>query len=215
MPIFANRLKRFKAGISLKAQLTESRLNKILETIESNQILPGKGYRISKTPSGTVLNVQSRSRSSASENFPWKITGLGSEEAEDGWQVTMLPGTINNQLPTNIREPIDWDGPTSGDTFVILNCSVNGQGVESSVVEVSDTAPPTLPFVKGTLDAEVKILLAIIQGTTVYHLYKEIFSLYPRFVMETEKEEILIGEYPFDRWYTWEPSISATNYVEY
>lgn len=150
MSSFFEKLKRFRAGESLANQLRARRLNVILDVIERNQLVPGRGYRIQKTNSGTVLTIEGGGGGSAQPPSALQITrtqqpGNTDESTEDRFYITW--GTINNLIPDNIHSGFDM--PANGSSaWVYLRANLSEASpyyVQSATIQVesSQTSGPS------------------------------------------------------------------------
>lgn len=140
------KLDRFKPGIDLRKQLTAARMNRILDALESLQLGSGKGYRVTRTPSGTVLGID----------------GLGTG-------VSARPG-----LPLQItrKAPAGWDpiaNPLADNDFFISWGLVNGVEV-SNIGSKFTVSATTYFFLKITIDEDdpdTVTAVEILTGATI------------------------------------------------
>lgn len=147
MSSFFEKLKRFRAGESLADQLRARRLNLILDVIERNQLVPGRGYRIQKTNSGTVLTIEGGGVSSPQAiDHPWKPypapwLGAGSAPGNWGLSVRLIPGTVQGRLPGNWDDVFALAADATGG-WVWVKVTVDQEGVATAAeIEQGDTPP--------------------------------------------------------------------------
>tara|TARA_R100000027_G_scaffold54802_4_gene43947 strand:+ start:35999 stop:36562 length:564 start_codon:yes stop_codon:yes gene_type:complete len=174
MSAFFTRLQRFISGKSLRAQLTASRLNTLIDTVERNQLQPGKGYRVTKTASGTVLEIPKGNQTSK-EKEPFQILRNSANT------IRILPGQLNSITPTIDGDPITDDpAPTIEITEtqeVVLKLTIDEDGVATNVEIVTtdtDDYTPTeeigyLPL--GLVTIEDNVIASITQYRTKSHYF--------------------------------------------
>lgn len=93
-----NKLPTFRAGDSLANQLTETTLTQLVEYVRSNTPTAGKGTRVRRTASGSIIEATEKAKSFP--RFQWTSTGsigsntyaeviIASAELSDGTPVAV------------------------------------------------------------------------------------------------------------------------------
>lgn len=166
-------LKRFEAGKTLESQLTESRLNAIVDAINANQLQQGVGIRISRNNGGATISVvQDRIALDVRPFTPY----LKSEE-EGFYQIRVYDGFVyectiageqafKEYTPDGIKdgdEPIWHDIQIGQALYCTCNIGIGGTIQDNPVIEVMDD------------DAEgehYKPAIGDFSGTSGTHRYK-------------------------------------------
>jgi hypothetical protein len=137
--------------------------------------------------------------------YPFQIS---IKNIDGGYQASLYPGTLNQQVPTNMFNTIDVSGGTS---YVILTGSVDGYSVSSSTWSITNTAPTPQTANYLSPSTSFEILIGIIIQTTsgdnvsnkIYQITQTNFTAQPEeWVRETAADPQPFG-LPYDIYYYW------------
>jgi len=130
------RLPRFKANTPILDQLTETRLNKLLDYIESLELQQSPSVRVTRTPGGTIAEVKRPNSSSIDHPFRVLYSGSGTTTAS----ITVRIGVL--YVSDNPIEITISGNPLSTDTAEnVLEIDANTAGYVGLLLTVDDTDP--------------------------------------------------------------------------
>jgi hypothetical protein len=202
-------IREFRPRQPLDRQLSSDTLNRILRELESLRITRVVNGTFKKLPGGTEIVVGSqRGASSITESHPFKISSRKDPENENGYLVSVVPGTLNDLLPTNMftdgkltEFPVDSDSVS----YVKLVGETDGthQFVSCEIVVDDEQAQPQVPtaFV---LPTNPEFLLGVVFNGAAYNTIDDSLVLSGQVQLTTDRAAApLPGELPYVSWYVW------------
>lgn len=146
-----NELTPVQAGDNVLSVARASRINAMQDLLRAiargDNIIEGKGIRISTEPGGVIIEGRARSQTGESlPDHPWKPYVV------DGLDVKLIPGTVNNRLPGNWNATFSLSSSQSS-YWVWLEATINQRGdVSSCSIETGAAIPtPAAPGNDGTI----------------------------------------------------------------
>lgn len=118
-----------------------------------------------------------------------------------GSDVILNPGLVNGIVLTDTQ----LNNRSGTNNFVVLDITVNSNGVSSVSASVDTSAPNGIDFVKNGVNTSFKYPIAIVDNDRLVAqlVFTNLFFT-PRIAYEEPKSSINVGEYPNDIYYSWQ-----------
>lgn len=163
------------------------------------KIVPGPGVQSIGLGRAGVALIGSRKARSATTSYPFDVTVSGSSDPRD---VTLIPGVVNNLMPTNMFSTLSVD-PT-GTWYVVLTVTFAAAQVTSSLLSISATPPAASDVTEATPPASFDILLAVIVDATVFQIRHGNITVTPAEAFRTDRDSPANpGQLPYVSWWQW------------
>jgi len=134
-------------------------------------------------------------RSAATAPSPWAATVSGTT-------LTLLPGTINSVVPSNIFAEFTITG--SGIEFVVVTLSITSDSPNSALISIESTPPIPSLTTEGSVPAEAKDVVAIVNDGVVYQIRNTNIYAQSYEVFRNPVAAPVYGELNYVPWYRWE-----------
>lgn len=126
---------------------------------------------------------------------PWAATVSGTT-------LTLLPGTINSVVPSNIFAEFTITG--SGIEFVVVTLSITSDSPNSALISIESTPPIPSLTTEGSVPAEAKDVVAIVNDGVVYQIRNTNIYAQSYEVFRNPVAAPVYGELNYVPWYRWE-----------
>ena len=125
---------------------------------------------------------------------PFQIISVGDDVILNG-------GLVNGIVLTDTS----LNNRSGTDNFVVLEITVNSNGVSSISASVDSSAPDGIDFVKNGVNTSFKYPIAIVDEDRLVSqlVFSNLFFI-PRIAYEEPKAQVSVGEYPNDIYYSWQ-----------
>lgn len=185
---------------------SSERLNAIQDAIRllarGDNIVSGGGVHRTAGDGYVVLRSIARPRSSISNDFPWRITADGNDQ--EGWWVTVAPGTISNLLAINALDKIFISNDPETTWYIKLHCLTNG-ALPTVVTIMSDTIPVDNAnnAMQNTPPPDFYVILGVVKALEVYQvIFTNLIGTADIAFLESRPPPSP-GEEPYLRWWYW------------
>lgn len=136
---------------------------------------------------------------SGSVDYPWDLT-----VSEDGGitDVTILPGTINHIVPSNMFQTIST--ATADTLFVKLQCNTDGKVITNVVIQINNIpAIPQIPT-NSILPSYFEYTVGVISGNIGYNIARKFLTATGSRLFLTDKDPpAQPGEMAFEEYLVW------------
>jgi len=120
-------------------------------------------------------------------------------------KITIQPGTINGLLALPLNE-IDHT-KTENLRYLVIDIDMDASSGPTSATYAVDTeAPDAIEWNKDSIASSIKLLIAVIENSTIYQITTGNKLITRDAVHEVPKTSVSVGEYPNDIYYTWKVS---------
>ena len=190
----------FKPARRIETELTVSRMEALRQAASRAQP-PDKviGGTIVGSPSGWTLEIPQSTGGSSAVASPFEVLNVSEEK------ITIQPGTINGLLALPLNE-IDHT-QTDDLRYLVIDINMDADSGPTSVTyNVDNDAPDAIEWSKESIPSSIKILIAVIEGSTVYQINTGNKLITRDAVHQVPKASVSVGEYPNDIYYTWKVS---------
>jgi hypothetical protein len=196
---------RFQSARPLLQEITAERLNAILQEIQRNKPLPGRGITTRQEGGGVRVDLAATQRGSiAAQTFgPWDLIARPDPESESEtppYLVTVQPGTLSGFLPTN------WDDEftvaATGLHYAKAVVATDGKDITSVTLEIDTTAPvPQTPTVYA-VESSIDVLFGMfVEGQAFRTIPAGNMQRSPVVWFSAPRQDSLPGESQFDEYF--------------
>jgi len=134
---------------------------------------------------------------------PFKITSVLNSSDPPTYTISVNAGTINGIIASNWND--DFIRNDQNPVYVVLSVFTDGRSVDSSVLSLDSSPPPTTSSAqKWNLSGSFQVLIGAVAGTIVKQVVFNNLSASGKKVLTTEKLALNMNELPYDNWYAWE-----------
>lgn len=133
--------------MTAKGLVPLAKWNGLIDAVRASRIVSVVGGKLQSTPLGTTIVIDGAGGAATAEDpHPWKPYNA------NGLDVRVMPGTLNNILPTNWNDDLTLSANQTGG-WVWLEATINQRGdVSSCVMATGSTVPtPDAPGNDGTI----------------------------------------------------------------
>ena len=179
--------------------LDTEKANELIDAVNALMSSRGVGGIVVKADqSGSLLISPKGAEGVPVKYHPFEVISVSEES------VAINPGLVNGFLPTNVR--VDNN---TGTSYLCLEITGDTTGI-TSINLVNETSPPDgIPFEENGIETSFKYLIAIVNETSVVsQIVKSNLFFRVAIAAEIPKNEVELGEYPNDIYYTWEQTLS-------
>lgn len=136
----------------------------------------------------------------AATNQPFDIALT--EVASPDYHITLIPGGINQLVPTNMLAVTDYDNTTT--RFVSLDVTTDGRKVTSSVITIGAAAPAQgIGAAQAIGPTSFSMLIGVVALGTIYQIWRGMMLATLTQSHLEDRDPPVIGMSPIIRWYTW------------
>ena len=191
----------FKPAERIEDELTVDRMEALRKAANRAQP-PDKiiGGTIVGSANGWTLEIPtSTSGGTTTVRSPFEVISVGEEK------ITIQPGTINGLLALPLNE-IDHT-KTENLRYLVIDIDMDASSGPTSATYAVDTeAPDAIEWNKDSIASSIKLLIAVIENSTIYQITTGNKLITRDAVHEVPKTSVSVGEYPNDIYYTWKVS---------
>jgi hypothetical protein len=191
--------------------LTPAEWNGVAKVIEDNfrevALQPGVGYTLKNSPGGSSLYIAPGAGSQKKQRQPLDIMLEGDPSNPAGYLASIVPGTINGILPSNITNGGNLAKFAISDafTYFTLHLVSNGKVLTAASIQTSTTAPDPPTYSVNAAPATYDYLF----GVTYKGAVQRIIglgspTLTPTIVQIVPKSSATPGMRSFDNYYLWQ-----------
>jgi hypothetical protein len=194
----------FKVGQDVRDM--RDQLNRMRRAIKAVQPCDSADIKSTCTERGTTWRLAKKifAGGSSPEECPFDITIT--ETAGPVFTASFRPGTINQLLPSNYLTGVTV--PETGTRYLVLSCTTSNGQITAAAFAADTTAPDSIVPVAGTPPLGFKVLI----GVVIDHVATKVWGcgniqVIPLEAFRLDKVSPLVGQLPYDVYYTWEFSL--------
>lgn len=162
-------IKEFRPRRPLQEQLGAATLNRILRELESLRITRVNGGSFRKLPSGTEISVgRSTSQGSGTSSGPWDIKASPDPDVVGKYNITVVPGTVNNVLPSNWDAEFEIVG--SALHYAKAVCTTDNRQVTSVEIVIDDEVNDPPGHALEGVPSTVEVLFGLVLNGVPYRV---------------------------------------------
>ena len=191
--------------------LTKAFWSQVKSIINTNfrevTLQPGVGYTLKNSPGGSSLYIAPGTGSQKTQRQPLDIILEGDPDNPTGYLASIVPGTINGILPSNITDGGNLAKFAISDdfTYFTLHLVSNGKVLTAASIQTSTTAPDPPAYSVNAAPATYDYLF----GVTYKGAVQRIIglgspTLTPTIVQIVPKSSATPGMRSFDNYYLWQ-----------
>lgn len=186
------------------------KFNALVDEVERRTVNVVSPLYLTETGSATVIQMQRQrgggggSSTPAPDYCPFDLVLTPQVLPSTDFDLAVLPGTVNSQVPADLLNVITYDPTTT--VFVKIHCLTDGKSVTSSTMVIDASAPSINLSNESEGSASFDICVAVIVAGTVTKVLgwcgSITVSLEEDFIVD--KVSPSVGESPYTRWYRWD-----------
>lgn len=192
---------QFQPNRPFLKEVSADRLNAILTEIKRNRPKGERGITVRHCGDATYIGLAtSIPRATQNEtNLAWDLIVSNDEDSEDGYIVSVVPGTLNGFLPEN------WDDEFnigSGLYYAKAAVQTDGRTQTNLTIAIDQTAPEVQEPAEFALPSSAELLFGIVVDGVAFRTIGSNFIATPKLWLTTAAETPpQPGELPFRQYF--------------
>lgn len=191
--------------------LTKAFWSQVKSIINANfrevTLQPGVGYTLKNSPGGSSLYIAPGAGSQKAQRQPLDIMLEGDPSNPSGYLASIVPGTINGILPSNITDGGNLAKFAISDafTYFTLHLVSNGKVLTAASIQTSTTAPDPPAYSVNAAPETYDYLFGVTyKGAAQRIIGAGSPNIILTNVLSVEKQNLIPGLPAYDKYYLWQ-----------